>query len=866
MTLIPEQPLSHINNNSMKTSKQYWILFPVLIMLIFTTCTKKEAQNPFDAGCPKELFTPANFKSEMSGTSVKLSWTQENLTINGFVINRSENGTSATEVARVDKSITIWTDTKVSSGLKYDYTIYAYAGANLSNALTTSITTPALGATVTTNSAASAITPNSAILGGNVTADGGSSVTERGICYGTSANPSISNSKAVMGNGTGAFSGTISGLAGNTTYYAKAYATNSYGTTYGTEVSFTTTQLLAPTLTTTAATSITAISAVLGGNVTNDGNSPVIETGVCYSLTENSTTSNSKVPIGTGTGAFSKAVTGLTEGTIYYVRAYAINSVGISYGTQISFTTTPLQLATVSTSVAANLTGTTAVLGGIVTNDGNAAVTERGVCYAITQAPTTTGTKIVIGTGTGAFSNTVTGLTDGTKYYARAYATNSKGTAYGDEISFTTSQISLATVTTAVAGTIGSSTAILGGSVPSDGNSTVTERGVCYSISQNPTTANSKLAIGTGTGSFSNTVSGLTGSTTYYVRAYATNAKGTAYGNEISFKTNVLISLATLTTSATTNITINNAMVGGNITNDGGATVIERGICYNTSGNPTTNSPKVIVGYGLGAFSTTISNLDANTTYQVRAYAINSVGTSYGNLVSFTTMGNVPTVTTKDVVSILETNAVAGGIVLTDEGASVTERGVCYGTSTNPTIYDSKIASGSGLGGFNIPLSTLIPNMNYYTRAYATNKNGTAYGENKTFKTLDAYYAGFENGIPAGWSSMWAVSTDSPYEGFSCLKSVNKNDSIVFNQTILNSDGGQIKFYYRAPAYSPNGFTSYAASTSFYIDNKLQANFNDGVWTIKTYPITSGKHKFKWINTGSAYINTAYIDYFIGPK
>lgn len=850
----------------MKSSPKYLILLSVLIAVFFTSCTKKEADNPFDADCPKELFTPANLKSEMAGTSVKLSWTQENLTINGFVINRSENGASAAEVARVDKATTTWTDAKVTGGAKYDYTLYAYAGANLSNPLTTSITAPALGATVTTNSAASSITPTSAVLGGNVTADGGSTVTARGICYGTSQNPTIANSKLALGNGTGIFSGTITGLEANTTYYAKAYATNSYGTTYGAEISFATTQMLAPTVTTATATSITAKSATLGGNVTSDGNSSVTENGICYSTTENPTTTNTKVAIGTGTGAFSKAVSGLTEGTTYYARAYAINSIGTAYGTQISFITTQLQLATVSTSVATNLTGTTAVLGGNVTNDGYATVTERGVCYGAAQNPTTANTKLAMGTGTGAFSNTVTGLTDGTKYYARAYAINSKGTAYGDEISFTTTQISLATVATAAASNIGSTTVVLGGSVTSDGNSTVTERGICYSISQSPTTANSKLAIGTGTGSFSNTVSGLSGSTTYYVRAYAINAKGTAYGTEVSFKTTVLLSLATLTTSAATNVTINNAMVGGNITNDGGATVIERGICYNTSGNPTTNSPKVIVGNGLGAFSTPISNLDANTTYQVKAYAINSVGTAYGNQISFTTMGNVPTITTKDVVSILETTAVVGGIVLTDEGSSVTERGVCYGTSTNPTIYDTKIASGSGLGGYNIPLNTLIPNMTYYTRAYATNKNGTAYGENKTFKTADAYYAGFENGIPTGWSSMWVVSSDSPYEGFSCLKSENKNDSIVFTQTILNPNGGQITFYYRAPMYTPNGINGYSANTAFYIDNQLQANFSDWSWILKTYSITTGKHKFKWINTGGQYTNKAYIDYVICPK
>ncbi|WP_321279158.1 hypothetical protein [Marinifilum fragile] len=80
-----------------------------------------------------------------------------------------------------------------------------------------------------------------------------------------------------------------------------------------------------------------------------------------------------------------------------------------------------------------------------------------------------------------------------------------------------------------------------GGNVSSDGGSTVTARGVCWSIEQNPTINNNNTTNGSGIGDFSSIVEGLTANTTYYIRAYATNNKGTAYGNEISFKTNPLI-------------------------------------------------------------------------------------------------------------------------------------------------------------------------------------------------------------------------------------------------------------------------------------------------------------------------------------
>jgi hypothetical protein len=613
------------------------------------------------------------------------------------------------------------------------------------------------------------------------------------------------------------------------------------------------------TVTTADATSITTTSATLGGSVTSDGGVSVTERGICYSITQNPTTASSKTVIGIGVGTFSNTVSGLSANSTYYVRAYAINSQGTAYGTQVNFTTGAIMLATLTTTTPSNVGAISAVLGGNVTSDGGASVTERGICYGTVQNPTTANSKLAIGVGVGTYSNTVTGLTSSTTYYARAYAINSQGSAYGAQVSFTTAALLMATLTTTDATSIGSTGATLGGNVTNDGNSTVTERGICYSTSSGPTTANTKLIIGNGTGIFSNAVSGLTQNTTYYVKAYAINGLGIAYGNEVSFKTTIAILVASLTTNSATSITNSSAVLGGNISDDGNATVTDRGICYATTQNPTTTSNKLSIGNGKGAFSNTITGLTANTTYYVRAYAVNSQGIAYGNQISFATLGSLPTLTTKDVTNILETTAVTGGTVLTDDGASVTERGICYGTTTNPTIYDNKIAGGSGLGSFNVPLNTLIPNITYYTRAYATNKNGTAYGENKTFKTADAYYAGFENGIPVGWTGNWTISSDSPYEGYYCMKSVTNGDYIQVTLNITNPTGGQISFYHNGESGN-NG-------VGFYIDNEIKATLTEYSWTLHAYPINTGIHTIKWINNcGTYYHTTHYIDFIICPK
>ena len=119
----------------------------------------------------------------------------------------------------------------------------------------------------------------------------------------------------------------------------RAYATNSAGTSYGSQITFTT-GAVAPTVTTTSASSVASTSATTGGNVTADGGATVTARGVCYGTSQNPTVSGTHTTNGTGTGAFTSSLTGLTPGTTYYVRAYATNSAGTSYGSQITFTTT----------------------------------------------------------------------------------------------------------------------------------------------------------------------------------------------------------------------------------------------------------------------------------------------------------------------------------------------------------------------------------------------------------------------------------------------------------------------------------------------------------------------------------------------
>jgi len=188
-----------------------------------------------------------------------------------------------------------------------------------------------------------------------------------------------------------------------------------------------------------------------------------------------------------------------------------------------------------------NVTSNAATVTGFVVAEGEG-FTERGVCYDIEASPTIAKSKTAYDgvVTTAAYHVNLTGLAFAQKYYARAYATGPEGTVYGEELNFTTLPI-LATVTTAAVTAVTGTTAVTGGDVTADGGAAVTEKGVVYGTAPAPTLANGKTSNGTGTGAFVSNLTGLRGLTKYYVRAYATNSAGTAYGPELSFTTLVSV-------------------------------------------------------------------------------------------------------------------------------------------------------------------------------------------------------------------------------------------------------------------------------------------------------------------------------------
>ena len=634
--------------------------------------------------------------------------------------------------------------------------------------------------------ASSNIAQTTADISGNVITNNGAGLSARGVCFSTTNNPTISDTKIVFDTATlGNFTCTLDNLLPSTTYNARAYATNSYGTAYGAVIKFTTLVATVPIISSTiAANLITTTTAKTGGTITNSGASNVISRGVCYSSTAtNPTIANTKTNDGSGIGTFVSSLIGLTANTTYYIRAYATNGVGTAYGDVKSFTTTTATIPTgITTITASAITQTMASSGGSISNTGGISITSRGVCWSnATSSPTIANTKTIDGTGTGAFASLLTGLTAGTTYYVKAFATNSVGTAYGNTISFTTATATIPVgISTNTLSLVTQTTASGGGNVNNDGGASVNTRGVCWSnTNSNPTIANTKTIDGSGIGAFSSSITGLTAGTTYYVRAYATNTAGTAYGSMKNFTTQSATIPQSIITTTVSSLTQTAANSGGSITSDGGATITMKGVCWSsTTSTPTIINSNTNNGTGIASFSSSFSGLIANTTYYIRAYALNSVGVGYGNTITFTTLPNLAVGQSYQGGKIAYifvsgdngyiSGQIHGLIAMTSDQSTATQWG-CYGTSISGTstllgtgyanttyIVGSCTTTGiaasicnnlvsGGYSDWYLPSSDEMYKL-YLNRLIIGGLTGTYYWSSSQYSSTNAYFVDFSTG------------------------------------------------------------------------------------------------------------------------
>lgn len=497
--------------------------------------------------------------------------------------------------------------------------------------------------------------------------------------------------------------------------------------------------------------------------------------------------------------------------------------------------------------VVTNIVINTATVKGLASGSN---ITTRGFCYGTTPNPNLDNDNVVnVGAGSGSFTGNLTGLSPATTYYVRAFATNAAGDAYGNQATFTTfSQADFAVVTTNVVGSVTNTSASCGGDVSSGGSTPVTARGVIWSTSQNPTVnLATKTIDGSGSGAFTSSITNLGPGLTFYVRAYATNAAGTVYGEQRTFTTTgtALPNIKVTYKVDITNYLANGTQLGSNKMRVGGnfaAYGAKRGDSLMVDWTPS-NKFSRMDSLGDNIWSITVTyptsasgsmqeykfvNSDWGTnegTDAEHTIDIGGCGMPWGNrslVIPFSdqevcykwdacvTCGstlNLAEVTSSSfmMVNPTDTTAMLSG---TASGDAIGRRGFCYNTEPAPTLGNQVISAGKGPGSFSATMPVMAGNT-YYIRAFAKNLTGVSYGPEmvlSTTSTGDFVYRASLKAVPnpasgkvqiAGFSGIGELVLKNIHGREVMRRSISSADQIDISQlpssayffTLQNKDG-----------------------------------------------------------------------------
>lgn len=576
-------------------------------------------------------------------------------------------------------------------------------------------------------------TQNTARASANVTSDGGETVTKRGLCWGASPNPTLASclDTTVNGSGTGAFAGQIHALVSGTQYYVRAYTINLKGTSYNSsDITFTTYNI--PTLSTTALSAQTSTGATSGGNITNAGGATILSRGVCWGTSSVPTIAlTTKTADGSGTGTFVSAITGLTPGAQYYIRAYATNRFGTNYGNEILYI--PPVPATAVTTAATLVGNTTVTLNGTVNaNNFSTTVTfEYGTTTAYGASASATPGTVTGNTATGVLAN-VSGLLPGTLYHYKVKAVNSGGTTDGADLTFTTNKAPDAT--TDAPTNITSTSATLNGTVNANNSSTAvsfeygptTAYGSTITATPSPLTGNTPTLV-------SASVTGLTPGATYHFRVKAVSTGGTTYGSDRAIGTQ---SPPSATTNGATAVTNSSASLNGAVNANNLSTDVR--FEYGTTtgyGTLVPALPSPVTGSTDASVSASLASLTPATTYHFRVSATSSAGTTNGSDLTFTTLQPPTAVTGAATLVGNTTVTLNGNVTANNSSTTVTfEYGTTTAYGTSVTAAESPV-TGSTSTGVTVNLTGLTPGTLYHYKVKGVSAGGTNDGADLTFTT-----------------------------------------------------------------------------------------------------------------------------------
>jgi predicted secreted protein len=453
----------------------------------------------------------------------------------------------------------------LTPGTTYHYRLTATSSGGTTVGLDGIFTTEAAPGVVT--GAASNTTPTQATVACSIDPHG--LATTWSVEYGETTNYGTQTSGQAAGSGTGAtsVSTTLTGLQGGKTYHYRCTATSSAGTTRGTDATFV--PAGAPTVTTTAASSVAATTANLNGTVNPNGRATTVYFEYGTSTSYGSKTSSVSAGGGTSNVAVSRSVSGLKAATTYHFRVVATSDAGTARGSDLSFTTGGAPIVTAGS--VAQIGPTSATVGGAVNPGGHS--TTWYVEYGTTTSygSKTSAANAGAGTANVPVSVTLTGLTPGTLYHYRIVAANSIGTTRGADSALTTIAPPAVTTGRVPVGDLSPTSATVTGSVNSHGLTAVAWFEYGPTKAYGLRTADIQIAAGITDQAVSAQLNGLTPSTRYHFRLVAKTAAGTTDGADKSFPTRA----STVTVGAKAN--------GTTVVLRAGQTLVVR-----LAGNPTT--------------------------------------------------------------------------------------------------------------------------------------------------------------------------------------------------------------------------------------------------------------------------------------
>lgn len=392
-------------------------------------------------------------------------------------------------------------------------------------------------------------------------------------------------------------------------------------------------------------------------------------------------------------------------------------------------------IATLTTNAPENITETSLTIKGTIVKTGGLKITSHGHCWSETEQPTINNNKNNLGDteSIGDFTSTLTNLVAGKSYFIRAYAINSKGVAYSEQVSVTMPFIEKPTVSTLAISSLTKDSVILNGEVKDNGNGNIKEYGFYWGLTDN---TEHKVKISTiDETKFSYTLKSLESKATYYYKAYAINEKGESTGEIKTFTSldkDAIEGVATVITNDATDITINSAILNGVIKNSGDSKIVQRGFYFGTSESSMT---KKTVNTTDSIISLHVTDLADGTTYCYKAFAVNSKGESCGSTNTFTTLeGMMPVVVTNEATDVSYEQAVLNGTITTLGDYEILECGFYYGTDENSM---TKIVGSRNDNTISVTADNLSTNTVYYYKTYVATKKGEVYGDIVVFSTLD---------------------------------------------------------------------------------------------------------------------------------